>query len=339
MKQYLLPESGRDFKANLHCHTNLSDGAASPERVKQVYLDKGYSIIAYTDHDILLDHSDLCDEDFLALNGFEIEVTEGGKPSFDFAKCFHVCLIAKEPDNLIQPCYHRSAYLFANAPKYRDRIRYDESKPDFVRAYTPECFAEICREGRENGFFVTYNHPAWSVEGYPEYSRYEGMDAMEYFNGGCIVGGWDDINPRVYDDLLRQGKRLYCIGTDDNHNSNPDIINCDAGIAWTMIRADKLEYRSVTKALEKGHFYASMGPEIHDLYVEDGRIHITTSDAVFIRCITANRPAGSAIAPKGQTITSASFPLRPEHGFFRLEVVDACGNRAVTNAYFPDSLG
>ena len=56
MKRYLLPETGRFFKANLHCHSNLSDGQLSPEEIKKIYMDKGYSIVAYTDHDILLPH-------------------------------------------------------------------------------------------------------------------------------------------------------------------------------------------------------------------------------------------------------------------------------------------
>ena len=34
MKKYLLPESGNFYKANLHCHTKVSDGAMTPEEVK-----------------------------------------------------------------------------------------------------------------------------------------------------------------------------------------------------------------------------------------------------------------------------------------------------------------
>ena len=44
MKKYLLPEKGNYYKANLHCHTNLSDGILSPEEVKELYLSLGYSM-------------------------------------------------------------------------------------------------------------------------------------------------------------------------------------------------------------------------------------------------------------------------------------------------------
>ena len=66
MKKYLLPPEGNWYKANLHCHTSVSDGCFSPERVKEEYKKRGYSIVAYTDHQLMVNHSYLADEDFLA---------------------------------------------------------------------------------------------------------------------------------------------------------------------------------------------------------------------------------------------------------------------------------
>ena len=37
MKKHLLPESGNFYKANLHCHTILSDGQKTPEQIKEEY--------------------------------------------------------------------------------------------------------------------------------------------------------------------------------------------------------------------------------------------------------------------------------------------------------------
>ena len=33
MKKFLLPENGNFYKANLHCHTNISDGKRTPEEI------------------------------------------------------------------------------------------------------------------------------------------------------------------------------------------------------------------------------------------------------------------------------------------------------------------
>ena len=73
MKKDLLPALPV-FKANLHAHTTLSDGGITPEDLRALYKAQGYSILAYTDHDVLIDQSALCQPDFLALNGYEIRV-------------------------------------------------------------------------------------------------------------------------------------------------------------------------------------------------------------------------------------------------------------------------
>jgi hypothetical protein len=79
MKKYLLPPNGNFYKANLHCHSTYSDGELTPKQIKEIYLQQGYSIVAFTDHDILLSHQHLTDDKFLALNGLELEINESYK--------------------------------------------------------------------------------------------------------------------------------------------------------------------------------------------------------------------------------------------------------------------
>ena len=46
----LLKKNGPWFKANLHCHTTLSDGNMTAAQVKDWYKSHGYSVVAVTDH-------------------------------------------------------------------------------------------------------------------------------------------------------------------------------------------------------------------------------------------------------------------------------------------------
>ena len=46
MKKYLLPEKGQFYKANLHCHSTVSDGHLTPEEIKKHYMAHGYSVVA-----------------------------------------------------------------------------------------------------------------------------------------------------------------------------------------------------------------------------------------------------------------------------------------------------
>lgn len=338
MKKYLLPESGQYYKANLHCHSNISDGKLSPEQIKQAYVSRGYSIVAFTDHDILIPHPELADPSFLPLNGFEVEINDK-VDVWNLTKTCHICFIAKDPDNVTQPCYNE-AYLFGNAPQYKHLVKYDENEPLYWKKRTHEGVSEIMKICRNKGFFVTYNHPAWSMEKYPDYIGYEGMHAMEIINYGCYREGHDDYNARVYEDFLDIDKRIFVIGADDNHNGHPfDSPRSDSFGGFTMIKADRLDYKTITDALEAGHFYASMGPEIYDLWYEDGQVHVTCSDAVKIELNTYSRAKRIQFGEKpGDTVNEATFKVFDQEKYFRVTVTDKEGKHASTNAYFLDNI-
>ena len=55
------------YKANLHTHSDYSDGKYSVEELKNAYKEHGYSVVAFTDHEHLIDNSRLNDENFLAI--------------------------------------------------------------------------------------------------------------------------------------------------------------------------------------------------------------------------------------------------------------------------------
>ena len=338
MRKYLLPEGGNFYKANLHCHTVLSDGKKTPEEVKELYKEKGYSVVAYTDHDIMVTHDELTDDEFLALHGFEMEVNPKPTEGNPYEKTCHVCYIGIDKDNVTQPMWHKTKYRFGNAPKYEHLVKIDETEPDFEREYTPERISEMMKIGREKGFFVTYNHPTWSMENFNDYIHYDGMHAFEIMNG-CLAFGWDEYNSHEYDDFLRGGKRIYCIGADDNHNyAAPDSHFFDSFHAFTMIKADNLEYNTITKALVDGNFYASEGPEITELYWENGEVHIKCSPADRIYCTFGIRRAGVIYRSLEAPVTSATFPIPEEAVYFRFTVVDERGRRAFSNGYFIDEM-
>ena len=275
MKKYLLPENGAFYKANLHCHTTCSDGRWTPEKVKEEYMARGYSIVAYTDHNLMIPHTDLDSEDFLSLTSYEIDFTEP-KDGRAFRKTCHLCFIAPTATGTKQVCYHRTKHVNEKNEHLRELVEFDDTLPDYIREHTPECINEATRRAREAGYFVTYNHPTWSNEDFTDYMSYENLDAMEIVNYSCVYSGHEDYNPRVYDDMLRSYKqRLYCVATDDNHNGNPDSFG-----GFTVIKAERLDYPSVFAALKAGSFYASQAPLIHELYLdEENKVHIKCSPA------------------------------------------------------------
>ena len=274
----------------------------------------------------------------MVLNGTELDVPQPGIDRI-YRKTCHMCYIALDPENVVTPFYHSEKYVFGNMVNNRDKVVRDGVDEEYERDHTGECISYMMQRGRERGYFITYNHPTWSLEDYTDYTSYRGMHAMEMFNFLSTIAGPEDINGREYDDIIRSGNRIYCIGSDDNHNGRPrDHRRFDSFGAWTMICPEKLEYKSVTDALLAGSFYASMGPEIKSLYVEGGRVYIETSSAESIVMLSNNRRWGSVHREKGKRLTRADFPVYPDTEYIRFVVTDKYGKKAATNAYYTKEI-
>ena len=69
--EFELLSERKGYKANLHCHTTDSDGHVSPEEMKRQYKERGFSVLAYTDHAYMRDRTSLSDENFVAISGYE----------------------------------------------------------------------------------------------------------------------------------------------------------------------------------------------------------------------------------------------------------------------------
>lgn len=335
MKTYLLPEKGKFYKANLHAHSTVSDGELTPSQLKELYKSRGYSILCCTDHEMMVPHHELTDNDFLMLTGFEIGFDEQKEDFLDARVC-DLCVISLSKDNITQPCFHRTKY---HNPARNNEIAFDENEPDFERDYDADCINRAIAKCREKGFFVTYNHPAWSLEHYEDYIKYKGMNAMEICNFSSFVDGYEEYNSKAYDDFLRKGEKIFCIAADDNHNRrDPDCRMWDSFGAFTMIKAEELTYEGVSEALIKGNFYSSQGPEIYRMWLEDDILHVECSPADKVVCTVNRRRCMSRYNEETGLITHAEFELKKADGFFRVTVTDKNGLKADTNAYFTDNF-
>ncbi|MBQ7455781.1 MAG: PHP domain-containing protein [Clostridia bacterium] len=339
MRHDLFPAEGTFYKANLHSHSNISDGHLTPVQMRDFYREHGYSVLAITDHEIMMDHTDLTLPDFQIINGYEIYLRER-QDAGRIAKNCHINLIARTPDVIKQ---------IAVDPKYLHYLDKNGLTVDDIPRVGELCDRHFCtrdinaiiRTAVENGYLVAYNHPSWSLETFEDFSKYEGVYAMEICNYGSSLEGFTDNDGWAYDQMLRLGKFIWCLANDDNHNAFPwGDPRCDSFGGFNMIKAKELSYAAIIEALEKGDFYASQGPEIHDLYVEDNRLHVKCSPAVNVLLRMMGRPGkrGGVYAPIGQTITEAEFELKKADGFFRVEVTDARGKKAFTHAYKTEGI-
>ena len=328
MKKSFLPYKNF-YKANLHCHSCLSDGTFTPAELKEFYKGQGYSVLAITDHEGLFYHSELDDEDFITLAGAEFEYNDVVSDDFYDWRVTHICVIKKEPSEIYQlgfdPEYDHIKFNWLHN-EWRDRI---VSKGEIIpKIYSPENINSMIKRYRDAGFLVSYNHPKWSMEGYREYSQYRGMNFMEIYNHGTYLEGHPEKNGDVYDELLRLGQRVFPIAADDNHTAD----NMFGG--FVFVNAPTLEYTAITAALERGEFYASTGATLSVVSVCDGVFSVESEDDISeIRFITDRRHVARVTGAK-----RADFILSKKDGYVRAELYKSDGTAAYTRAYFKDEL-
>lgn len=335
MIKHLLPPVQKYFKTNLHTHSTISDGKLTPAEVKAYYKEHGYSILSLTDHNIVADHSDLNEEDFLMLTGAEYNINDNSIPTTHH-KTYHLNFIAKKPDILWQP--FAAAQYKEEALPHLEKAEFD----DMPRVYDIDAVNAIIAKANEKGHLVMYNHPVWSLQDYPDYAPLKGLWGMELCNYSSVVCGWDDThNGIVYRDMMNSQGMIFPVGADDAHSTK------DACGGWIMVGAEKLEYDSVITALEKGDFYASTGPEITRLTWDGEFLEISSSDARSITVESGNRYARIAapVANDG-LLRQARFDMRPwldrcnghPYDWLRVVVHGPYGHYASTRAYTYEEL-
>lgn len=337
MKRHLIPESGRFYKANMHMHTTVSDGVGSPEEIKKAYMDAGYSIVAYSDHEVLVEHNDLTDENFLAITSFEKTINKSTEKTYSHMTTAHLNFFAKDPNNISLSVLNPET-AWGNAKNY---ITEEMKKFAYKAEYSAEGLNDVIKRANDEGFLVTLNHPVWSLENYDDYKDLKGLWGIEVYNTASDLEGYPDtVQP--FEDLLRKGERLYPLCTDDAHKPY------DRFGGFIMIKADKLEYKTIMAALEKGDFYASTGPSIYDIAVEDNILSVKCSDAVTVSFITDRRRNQQKTWDGETTMTEATFDMTKfledsvltdtPAPYFRIAVKDKSGRIAYSRAYFLDEI-
>lgn len=319
---YLLPEKGAFYKANLHGHTVLSDGHLTPEEFKGLYQSNGYLVVAITDHRHYAYHKNLQSESFVCLAAVEMDINT---PEDTCARL-----------SPTKGTYHFN--LYDTQPESR-ATGFQPPAADVAAYYNPAEINRWLARMQQLGFMVCYNHPYWSLHTSSRYSQLQPLFAMEIYNHGCEIDGMYGFAPQVYDEMLRAGLRLGCLATDDNHNAYaPGHTQCDALGGFTMLKMPALSYAGVINALQAGHYYASSGPAIHSLFIENGSLHIACSPVQRIYVITEGRNCAYALAPQGETLCKAILPLTPATQYFRVDICNSNGKHACTPAYFLDKL-
>ncbi len=317
-RHFLLPEQGKFYKANLHCHTTVSDGRLTPEQTKAAYVEKGYSVVAFTDHNTVVPHKDLSDEKFLAITGIEIDYN--CDDNVKFPKGWHQA-----------PVYHIN--FFAKDENRREFIPFD-------RVYSFDAVQKTVDDANAAGFLCQYNHPRWSYQTAADFEKLRGLFAFEVYNHGCEVDMHDGWGEYEYDHYMRHGGIAAATATDDEHLFCEDLTSpySDCFGGWTMIKAPSLTYGNILGAMERMECYASTGPEIYALYIDDNdegiptKLHIECSPCSSV-CVLSDIRDTRTVRSRKDDITVVDVELNPAYSSFRIECMNSKREKALSRGY------
>ncbi len=306
-RKYLFKKENKFYKANLHCHTTVSDGKCTPKEIKDSYMAAGYSIVAFSDHEIMQPHPELESEDFVPVTATEISINKPGT-EWPVTQTYHINFYAKDKNATTYP---------------------EQEKGPYERVYGVEGVNRLLSKVSDAGFLCQINHPRWSMQSYDAIEGLRGVTSFEIFNTGCEFELFNGDGEYEYELYLRTGGRGAVAACDDNHLPSQQFGG------WTMVSAPSLTYDNVMTAIENGDTYASTGPVIEELYIEDGRLYVRCSPVAKIGLFTEGRMASTKFSHDGSDdFTFECFSLDFPHKYFRLVLVDEKGKKAWTRAYF-----
>ena len=135
----------------------------------------------------------------------------------------------------------------------------------------------------------------------------------------------------MWDRLLTGGRLLYGVAVDDAHHfKRPgDPTASGPGRGWVYVRAETLEPRMISEALDHGDFYASTGVELADYTADDKHV------ALKIKTTAWSRYRVQFVGRNGRLLSevaesSASYTFRGDEGYVRVKVIESNGLAAWT---------
>ena len=314
----ILPFEGKGnwYKGNLHCHSTMSDGTLSPEKLVEIYKGEGYSFLAFSDHRVFTNCKEFNTDDFLIMPAVENDVLVNN------AKCFHINGIQGSKAHVLnaknEPLQHRDRF---ERPLWEGLVTVQKMTDDL----------------NHTGNLVMFNHPVWSANELDDLLGLKGYFALEIFNYGCEVENQTGCSTIYWDSLLKRGIHVWGIATDDNHNRQvckDTPLGIDSFGGWINIKAESLTHDHIAEALQSGRFYSSSGPQIHDYGIKDGTVFIECSDVETICFITSGPRVGYRSDYIGGTLNHATFKSSDVEGYVRIECTDKYGKTAWTNPIF-----
>lgn len=193
-------------------------------------------------------------------------------------------------------------------------------------------FVSAIESARQQGGIIILAHPHWMGNSQDDALRW-GFHGVETYNHVCHwLNGKGSSGP-YWNMMMQRDPETLGLAVDDSHTSDAHP-GWNGG--WVMVNARETSRDGIMTALREGHFYSSCGPDFHSIDYDGDSVRITTSPVKFIRVVGECWDGNRIGAPDGDLLTEAVMPVSEDWKYTYLEIEDADGHRAWTNALFTE---
>ncbi len=184
---------------------------------------------------------------------------------------------------------------------------------------------EIINGIHDAGGMAILAHPAWSLNTPEDILKLSGIDAVEIYNSVSGVHQSRRADSSLIIDMLAaRGLVLPLIAADDVHYYD----GTDDCVSWIMADAEDNTREALMRAIRRGKFYATQGPEIH-LYRDGDGYTVRCSPAAEI--VFLSNFAWTRRAFTGEGLTEAHYVPKEGETFLRAQIMDRDGKYAWSN--------
>ncbi len=187
---------------------------------------------------------------------------------------------------------------------------------------------------REQGGILILAHPHYCGNTIDDALRHH-FDGVEVYNHVCrwLSGRSDGLVH--WDAMLTRFPNTLGFAADDAHIT-PEFPGWNGG--WIMVNAPTRTRQTLIDAIRKGNFYATCGPEFHQIEGNEKSVRITTSPVRFVRLVGPAPDDGQRTGGWNKPlVTEAQFEIPDSWPTARIEIEDDAGRRAWTHSILSGS--
>jgi len=186
------------------------------------------------------------------------------------------------------------------------------------------------RRAQQQGALLILAHPHWCANSFEDARRWP-FDGVEIYNHVCHWMNGKSSGLAHWDAMLTRKPGTLALAADDAH-LRPEHPGWNGG--WIVANAPECTRDAILDALRRGNFYASCGPQLFSLALNDDQLEIEMSPVRFVRLVGPGPRGVRWGSFGGPLIERLRVAVPRDWSYVYLEIEDAAGRRAWTQSLF-----